>query len=187
MNVFFTSDPHFGHANVIKYCDRPFSSADEMDEALIERWNSVVRDADFVWVLGDVFFHQVSKCNEILSRLRGRKGLVLGNHDKIIRNQRPLQEKFSEVHPGLHRTHVAGTMVVMCHYPMLSWEGSHYGSFSLHGHCHGKIPFDPNYRRLDVGVDCHDFRPLAWEEVRARLEKVESQEERAHKARVAGS
>jgi calcineurin-like phosphoesterase family protein len=179
VNVFFTSDPHFGHANVIRYCNRPFSSAEEMDEALIQRWNSVVRDGDFVWVLGDLFFHQVGKCHEIISRLRGKKGLILGNHDKVIRNQVPLQEKFDEVHKGLHAANFAGIHVVMCHYPLLTWDRAHHGSFMLHGHCHGNIPFDPNYRRLDVGVDCHDYAPLAWEDLRRKLEKVAPKDARA--------
>ena len=154
-----------------------------MDETLIQNWNSVVRDSDVVWLLGDVFFHQVSKAHEIMARLRGKINLVLGNHDKLIRNQRPLAEKFDGVHGGLVQTYIAGTYVVMCHYPLLTWDRAHHGSYMLHGHCHGNIPFDEQYRRLDVGVDCHSFAPLAWEDVRRKLEKVEPKDARSRPER----
>ena len=78
--IYFTADTHFGHENVIRFCSRPFSCAAEMDEALIENWNSRVKGNDTVYVLGDMFFRSVN-FEEILKRLKGKKRLIVGNHD----------------------------------------------------------------------------------------------------------
>ena len=79
--VFFISDTHFGHGNVIKYSKRPFSCADEMDEAMIAAWNAVVKPGDRIYHLGDFSFHRPEKGQKILSRLSGQKFLLAGNHD----------------------------------------------------------------------------------------------------------
>ena len=78
-NIWVISDTHFGHVNIIKYCDRPFSSAKEMDEYILTMWNETVKDEDIVYHLGDVYFG--SDGLNILPHLKGRKRLILGNHD----------------------------------------------------------------------------------------------------------
>ena len=78
----FISDSHFGHEGAIKYCMRPYKSIEEMDEALIHNWNSVVKHTDNVYHLGDLSFHKPARTLEILSLLKGHKHLILGNHDK---------------------------------------------------------------------------------------------------------
>lgn len=167
--IYFTSDLHFSHQNIIRYCDRPFTSVDEMDESLIANWNARVRKNDKVWILGDVFFCDAGRAKEIMYQLNGEKHLIMGNHDKMIRNQVPVQKLFDQIHPPLIREHIDGVMVIMCHYPLLTWEKAHYGSFMLHGHAHGKLAYDPKFRRLDVGVDVHDYAPILWEDVKAKL------------------
>ncbi|MEM9701635.1 MAG: metallophosphoesterase, partial [Planctomycetota bacterium] len=82
MQIFFTSDTHFGHANVIKNCDRPFADVGEMDEALIANWNAVVGPKDVVYHLGDFAFRAKRKPREYLARLNGTVHLVKGNHDE---------------------------------------------------------------------------------------------------------
>ena len=79
---FFTSDLHFGHENVIPLCNRPFSSAEEMDEFLIEKWNKSVHRNDNVYLLGDVIFRSTKSPEYYLDRLKGEKHLIIGNHDK---------------------------------------------------------------------------------------------------------
>ena len=81
MTTFFFSDPHFGHYNIIEYQSRPFQTTDEMDTALVERWNRVVMSGDHVYLLGDISLHEPEKTYEILHRLHGTITLVLGNHD----------------------------------------------------------------------------------------------------------
>ena len=80
--VYFTSDTHFGHENIIKWCRRPYSSVEEMNEKLIENWNSVVGPDDIVFHLGDFAFGGSGLWKEVLSRLNGKKYLIIGNHDE---------------------------------------------------------------------------------------------------------
>lgn len=78
--IFFTSDLHFGHQNILKFCNRPWKTTEEMDEALIKRWNSVVGKDDIVFNLGDFAFAPDRRWKEVLSRLNGHHYLILGNH-----------------------------------------------------------------------------------------------------------
>jgi calcineurin-like phosphoesterase family protein len=177
-NVFVTADHHFGHANIIKFCGRPFADVREMDRVLVERWNAVVGPEDVVYHLGD--FTLTGSLSPWLERLQfGQLYFVPGGHDHrwLRRFEGQAEEgRWIEVLPplvslefpsGRKRPHV----VVLCHYPMLSWDRSHYGSLHLHGHSHGTIPDSPSGdeqlppgerkgRRIDVGVDRWDFAPV---------------------------
>lgn len=168
MNHFFTSDLHFWHKNIIKYCNRPYASAEEMNEALIQNWNEDVKPSDKITILGDVFFCKPDVAVHIMSRLNGWKQLVLGNHDKVIKKNPELMVMFDEVLPDLHFTELYGQKVWMSHYPMMAWDSSS-GAFMLHGHSHNTIPFDPKLRRLDVGVDAQGMRPVSWEAIKEKL------------------
>lgn len=80
--IFFISDTHFGHANIIRFCNRPFGTIEEMDEALVANWNGKVGGNDTVYFLGDLFFRaSIDRVRDILGRLKGRKHLIIGNHD----------------------------------------------------------------------------------------------------------
>lgn len=160
----FTSDQHYGHNKIIEYANRPFGSVGEMDEEMIRRHNEVVSQGDFVFHLGDFMFHATEvKLKNLLRKLNGNHGVILGNHDHD-----PLFKTIPH-HYRLWERSFEGIQVTLCHYPMLSWQASFHGAFQLHGHTHGTIPFDPLVRRLDVGVDCWDFRPVEWEIIRTRL------------------
>ena len=88
MEIFFTSDLHFGHDNIIRFDHRPFDSVEEMDQAIIERWNKkVTNNNDLVYILGDVSWYDDVKTASIVRQLRGKKVLILGNHDKGIKHQ----------------------------------------------------------------------------------------------------
>lgn len=169
----FTSDCHYWHANIIKFCNRPFKTVEEMNEALIAKHNEVVDPEDKIWFIGDLFFCQAREAKSILNRLNGRKHLILGNHDKMIRNQRPVQDLFEAIYPDLHEESIDGVRVVMCHYPMLQWNQSHRGSFMLHGHCHGTCEYPRAARIMDVGVDSHRYSPVSWETIKDTLGEVE--------------
>lgn len=96
--VFFTSDTHFGHSNIIKYCQRPFNSAEHMDEVLISNWNEVVSPQDIVFHLGDFCFGSDKEWIKILQRLNGTKYLILGNHDlKKIANSNQIKDYFADI------------------------------------------------------------------------------------------
>lgn len=167
--VWFTSDLHFGHAAIIRYCSRPYKDVEEMDNALITNWNACVAPEDTVYVLGDVFMCNASRAVEVLTQLTGKKVLVYGNHDKVIRKNYHIQKLFSETHAGLERSFQVGSdnmLIVMNHYAMRVWNQSHRGSWMLYGHSHGTLP--PEGKQLDVGVDNSpngEYRPWSLEEV----------------------
>lgn len=179
-NLFFTSDSHFGHANSIKYCNRPFVDVEDMDEGLIERWNSVVGPNDEVWQNGDfTFYHKIEKVIAILERLNGRKNAILGNHCQVIKKNRELlleRGLFLEIRERKELTIQKDNKqkVILDHYPGRSWNYSSHGSWQLHGHVHGTM--EPYGKSVDVGVDAPwvlgsaPYRPLSYDEVRAYMQ-----------------
>lgn len=174
MSILFVGDTHFGHGNVIKYTNRPFAHAREMDEALVERWNSVVQPNDTVYHLGDVGLCAPGILGRILERLHGTIHLIRGNHDKAVLKA-PLCERFASVTPLLELNipdpdSVRGSRhIVLCHYKMAVWNKKHWGSWHLFGHSHGAIPDNPNEYSLDVGVDCWDYTPVSYERIKAQM------------------
>ena len=163
MRTWFTADLHLGHANVIKHCDRPFSSVGEMDDALVRNWNSVVREEDTVWVVGDFSSRVARPAQNYLDRLHGIKHLIAGNHDHEDTVTAPSWSSVKQ----LAEVTVEGFRVILCHYAMRVWPRSHHGALHLYGHSHGLIP--PDRRSLDVGVDCWGFRPVQLAEIRQRM------------------
>ena len=185
MNTFFTSDTHFGHANIIKYCKRPFASVEEMDNTLIHNWNAVVRPEDTVYHLGD-FAVGGGPAAPYLRRLNGTIYFCLGNHDKRLRFikayldiELELQDHFAGSYlnddkvkfgiPYLREVTVEKQEIVLCHYAMKVWNGSHKGSWQLYGHSHGTLPDDPNSLSCDVGVDCWNYFPVSMEQLRDKM------------------
>lgn len=169
--TFFTSDTHFCHRNSIYHSNRPYESVEEMNEGLIKSWNDIIKPKDEVYHLGDVTWRPQT-CNEILSRLNGKKHLILGNHDKRIVKYKP---KFESIQQNLD-INIGGYHVFLSHFPHLSWDRSHHGSINLHGHCHGTL-FNFGVKRLDVGVDANNYRPISWDEVIAKMKDREEETE----------
>lgn len=162
MSVWFTSDTHFGHSNIIRFCKRPFRNVDEMNAAMIKNWNDRVQPNDLVYHLGDVSFGDQ---NIFVPRLNGRKVLIIGNHDHKNRIRRNLWEKVEyglEIKEGGHR-------IVLCHYAMRVWNGSHHGSLHFYGHSHGTLRGDT--QSTDVGVDCFDYKPVQLNEILAAMSR----------------
>lgn len=162
MTVWFTADSHFSHRNIIKYCNRPFSSVAEMDETMIANWNDRVSQHDTVYHLGDFMFGKNQL--RILQRLNGRKHLILGNHDRDV----SLADGWIWINHYAEVT-CSKQHIVLFHYAMKVWNRSYYGSWHLFGHSHGTLPDDSNSLSFDVGVDCHDFKPLSFEEVKQMM------------------
>lgn len=187
-NIWFTSDPHFGHAKCIEYCSRPYKSADEMDEKLIANWNRVVQPQDTVIVVGDFFmYHKKAKLKEILTRLHGKKILVRGNHDM---SQSEMHTVGFDLVCDSMTMQMAGETVNISHYPYKKktifyrfWDFMHWidpkkyfkprrfknqldddGRFLIHGHTHSKR-IKSGKRMIHVGVDAHGFRPISFQRV----------------------
>lgn len=168
--IYFTSDHHFGHKNIIEFSRRPFKDVDEMDEILIRKWNEKVKPEDEVYHLGDVGLSSSGKLRKILERLNGKIYLINGNHEKSaqachtrfewIKDYYELVVKDDEFERGEQ-------LIVLFHYAMREWNASHWGTYHLYGHAHGTLPDDLNSLSFDIGVDCHNFYPLSYEEVKA--------------------
>lgn len=166
-NIWFSSDTHWGHSNILKYCNRPFNSVQEMDEVLIENWNKVVREKDTVYHLGDFSFRNQ---DEYIRRLRGRElHFIMGNHDKkAISNIWLTVSKLKEIR-------IDKQSITLCHYAMRVWNKSHHGAFHLYGHSHSTLEGEPWGKSMDVGVDNAaklglGYRPFNYDEVKEILD-----------------
>lgn len=174
-NIFFISDTHFFHDNIIKLSKRPFRDMSHMIETIVERWNAKVRPGDVVIHLGDVFLlwgkKDIEKGNAMLSRLNGQKYLIIGNHDRdeaIKSSEFIWARHYHELKLDLGGEHKQ--RIVLSHYPFRSWNQMGRGSWMLHGHCHGNLPWHPG-KSMDVGVDANEFTPLSVEEVKEIMDR----------------
>ena len=184
--VFVISDPHFGHANIIKYCNRPFPDAATMDAALVANWNVTVPPDATVWVLGDMTVNP-DKLGGLLARLHGRKVLVAGNHDQphpvSLSNKGRRREQLADYarafrDAGFDAVQLSGAFTLpdfgrvrVCHYPYS--DGADWLRVRLpddgetpllHGHVHDKWRFKG--RMLNAGVEVQDYRPITLREIR---------------------
>lgn len=173
--IYFTSDLHFGHANILKpeYCDRPWDNVAEMNRGLVENWNSVVKPQDEVWILGDC--HCGRKSDKValtwLPKCNGKKHLVKGNHDRPeFLEQAEAYGIFKSIQDYAELKYNK-TKFVLLHYPMRAWNGSHRGSIHLYGHTHGTR--EGVGRSMDVGVDAVGYKPISIDEVYERMMKIE--------------
>lgn len=173
---FFTGDTHFGHQKMLE--NRPFSNTDEMDYYLIDAWNSVVRPDDIVWHLGDFSYHSADRTASIFSHLRGRKRLILGNHD--IGNDGSVRKHIAALSWDQPPTHYAEVQqgspkerVILHHYAMRTWSASVHGSWHLYGHSHGRLA--AYGRSRDCGVDCSDlgYGPATFANLTAGMRDAE--------------
>jgi len=195
MGVFFTADTHFGHENVIPYCQRPYSSVDEMDEDLVKKWNETVGERDWIFHLGDFAFMDKLRTAAIIARLNGLKVLLKGNHDKRT-VKFYLDAGFVQVYKlpygaslPFWDTDEKGTATVafeMSHFPfqhaMGDYDDRDYlteraptqgrlkGTVLVHGHVHDQWKLRPNM--VNVGVDVWDLKPVSLEELLIRVRFV---------------
>jgi len=185
--TFFSADPHYGHGNIVKYCKRLQFCTDtekaailsldaiidkqakhqaqrelrispetvnRMNETMVNNWNAVVSPNDTVYLLGDLCFPK-QDWTKWLARLQGRVIWIHGNHDAYNQHNR---EKLMDIN-------VEGQEITLCHYSMRVWKNSCHGAWCLYGHSHNTLP--PLGLSMDVGVDCNDFKPYSFEEVKA--------------------
>jgi calcineurin-like phosphoesterase family protein len=184
--IFFTADHHFDHLNIIKYCARPFTGVNEMNEEMVRRWNSVVKPKDTVYYLGD--FSMAKRPVEYFGKqLNGEKHLIIGNHDRC----HPRKESAAAVQDVYRAAgfasfdveltmQIAGQVVLLNHFPYLAVEPADgyvvkhqdlrpkdQGLWLLHGHVHEK--WKVKDRMINVGVDAWDFYPVPMATVESIL------------------
>jgi len=192
---FFTSDTHFGHANIIRYCDRPFSDFEKMDAAIINNWNNVIGDTDVVYHLGDLALGKSERWDEILNSLNGYKVFIVGNHDRIFAGEKERQrlkwdekyhEWFDEVYDNYTDLTLSnGTKVNLSHFP---YDGDSHGeeryreyrlndngTVLIHGHTHKNEIISRSNKgtlQIHVGQDAFDYTPVSEEQVVSLIEGV---------------
>lgn len=184
MARYWTSDTHFGHQRIIELADRPFSSVEEMNRELIDRWNDTVRPTDEVWHLGDVAMGTIAESLPLVKRLHGKKRLIIGNHDRVFADAPVrMRERFEPEYGALFELGVTAKAQVMietgrgmqpvnvCHFPY-DGDSQEKGRFTehrlvddglplLHGHTHAPTSCTLSRRgtpQLHVGVDSQDWR-----------------------------
>lgn len=151
-NVFFTSDCHWNHTNIIKYCERPFESVEDMNETLINNWNSQVQKNDIVFYLGDLLMgSNYVLLDALIKSLNGNIILIRGNHDHFTDKQY-LSCGIKKV-SDLLEIDLLDYHFVLCHFQMQQWNKSHEGTLHLYGHEHDRklYPFNHNlYKQLGI-------------------------------------
>lgn len=173
-NIYFTADLHLGHASVIESCGRPFASVGEMDEALISNWNARVKGNDKVYIVGDLVWDG-KRAAEYLSRLKGKKILIAGNHDGKLLSAVDWRQYFAEVCRYAELS-ICSLNVTLCHYPMLEWKNSRIEDgrrmgFLVFGHMHNNVQradYTPVLCRpnaLNAGVDINGYAPVTFGEL----------------------
>jgi calcineurin-like phosphoesterase family protein len=157
-NIFFTADFHHSHCKILKYAERPFKDVEEMNEALLRNYNSIVSKDDTVFFLGDIAFglDNAVKC---LNSMNGTVHFILGNHDKEYEASIRDANNVASVN-NLLDIEIDGQPITLCHYALRVWHKSHFDSYMLYAHSHNRL--EPEGKQLDVGVDAHNFKPVDY-------------------------
>ncbi len=171
-DIFFTADTHYDHKRIIEFSERPFDNLDEMNEIRVKNWNDRVKPGDRVYHLGDFSLGPEDRAVAFSKRLMGQKFYIFGNHDKRLRKNKDFLSQWVWAKDLDHIT-IGDQKIVLCHYPFLTWAGSHRGAWDLHGHSHGSLKDDPGSLRVDVGVDCFNYAPVSFEEIQVLMKKKE--------------
>ena len=189
MSRWYTSDHHFGHDNIIRYCGRPFPDADTMDKEMVARWNDLVADSDEVWILGDlVMGGKTQGLAGHVARLKGQKILVPGNHDRCWQGNKDHRWERADYYHigGIHKIFdnpephaIAGQTAHLNHFPyklddrydlkFAQWRPLDSGDWLLHGHIHEK--WRQQDRQINVGVDAWHFAPVAEHAIAALIKR----------------
>lgn len=176
--VWFTSDLHFWHKNICKYCNRPYDNLEEMHESIIQNWNSVVKEDDIVFILGDLGFCGIEKLRPLLTRLNGILYVIQGNHDSDKVLVTLYNEKIINNFSRLIQITIIGDEecpnqdLTLCHFPMIDWYNKERGAWMIHGHQH-QAPETPScsVAHWDVGLDKNSLTPINFEQLKINITK----------------
>lgn len=170
--ILYISDTHFEHRNIIRLNNRPFDNIEEMNKSFVENWNRVVDKDDEVIHGGDFVFNNERMAKKVLKELKGKIILVKGNHDGCILKNKELRQRFEGIY-DLLELNDSGKKVVVCHYPMLEWNGMYRGSTLMYGHIHNNVENDTfglmranrGDNAFNIGCDILGYEPCTYEEV----------------------
>lgn len=186
--TYFIADTHFGNENTMIKCGRPYKKVKDMDEAMINSWNNIVKDDDDVYILGDftLYWSTKEEVFSILSQLKGKKHLIIGNHDEGWISQctkEELLKYFCTLPQNEAVIKLKGKRIELCHYPKFNFNG-----IMIHGHIHnfknvksGWSTIKGNSSILNAGVDINGFRPVTLWELKDNNERFKSIKEKPKK------
>jgi len=165
-NYFVISDSHFSHSHIIDLCNRPFHDAEMMNDYMVMKWNQAVKHEDVVYHLGDLFWNEKAAL-KYLPLLNGEIHLILCNHDKNWKKARKKLER-SPFNPDSNLIVEENSIViirepisaVLCHYPLMSWDGAAHGVWHFCGHTHNNIEGISAGKRINVCVENIDYTPI---------------------------
>ena len=156
--VFFSSDWHLGHRNVLQYDSRPFNNIDDHDRLIIDNWNyRLINTGNIGFLLGDFALTNERKLDEYAAQIAGTVYYVQGNHDH--KKDLKILGRYFEILAPLQEVEINGQLIVLCHYCMMVWNKSHRGSWHLFGHSHGNLG-DLDGKRIDVGINNWNYTPV---------------------------
>lgn len=166
MSVFFISDTHFHHQNIIKYCNRPFKNFEEMDDVIINNWNSIVSETDLVIHGGDFALGHLIVQQDLLKRLNGRKILIQGNHDRSIKKM--LEVGFQRVYKYMSLKTKYGKLLIAHNPTFFLNENNEYHDIFLYGHIHDKelqTHLPENMKSINISVEKINYTPRSLKEL----------------------
>jgi calcineurin-like phosphoesterase family protein len=182
MKTWITSDLHHNHKNIIKFCPwsrGKFESIEHMNHTLISNLNTCVQPDDLLYILGDVSFGSPDSACDFIGRINCKKILVHGNHDRKLIASSVYQSSKDDI--GIiedvpyktisYKSDKQKADIVLFHFPIEEWDGSHRGSYHFHGHQHNPPSQKINSRRMDIGVDSNNLMPYLLDDVIEKLTK----------------
>lgn len=162
----YTADLHFGHENVIQFDGRPFKNADEMDQTLIDNWNRTVSEEDDIFIIGDFCYRPQKSPDWYLKQLKGKKHLILGNHDGYLLKIPEAVKHFESIDKMLFLMEER-ERICLCHFPLAEWNGFYKGAWHIYGHIHNKR--DDTYafmktrkKALNAGCMLNHYSPASF-------------------------
>ena len=166
---YYIGDLHFGHNNILRFDNRPFADTDEMDRALIEYWNKRVKDDDDVYILGDFAYRNTRPEEYYLKQLRGRKHLIVGNHDdKLLADEKAVSHLVSI--DKMLNLNDCGKHICLCHFPLADWDGMFKRHYHIYAHIHCRTDGAYRYMRtlpnaLNAGCMINGYMPVTFGEL----------------------
>lgn len=180
MSYWFSSDLHFGHANIVKYEKSNYKDVYHRDQDIVKRWNELVSPKDYAFLLGDIGLHKdIAYVRSMVAQLNGHLHFIKGNH--CYRDHIKMYEEFGVYMGTLVNIAVMKQQISLCHFRMANWTNSHRGSWNLHGHQHCNFPDDKSMLQMDVGIQGNCFKPLNFCEIKTIMSKKDYVEKSHHR------
>lgn len=184
--IYFTSDSHYFHENILNFCKRPFENVQEMNKRIVENWNNKVPTDGIVFHLGDFSWGGYQQWKQIREQLNGEIILIKGNH--CLKNITPTAHSLFKKVVFQMRIEIEGRRIWLNHFPLLCYSGTYRDfnglEFNLFGHTHLSNHLSRNNGKdcdrcfqmlfptqYDVGVDFNEFAPISWKEVDERIKE----------------